>query len=130
MKLSKPRGHPEKKLEHAVRNYLHSQGWYTVKMHGNKFQSGIPDLYCAHPKYGQRWIELKTRDGVMTSAQCRTFPKFHKAGVKIFIIGAVSDIGTPGSNKGIFGSKSNWLPYMNKKNRFLILQPLDEDTIR
>lgn len=28
-------------------------------MIGNAFQMGVPDLFVAHPKWGQRWIDVK-----------------------------------------------------------------------
>jgi hypothetical protein len=28
-------------------------------MIGNAYQYGIPDLYCYHPRHGERWIDVK-----------------------------------------------------------------------
>jgi len=129
MIISRARKHPEKIMENKVRRHLEKLGWLTIKTHGNQFQSGLPDLYCAHPLYGQRWIEMKTPSGVMTAAQKRVFPKLHKAGVRIHIITCVEDLGTPGSRKGIFGP-DNWEQYINKKNRYITTKPLTEETIK
>jgi hypothetical protein len=57
------------------------------RMIGNAFQSGIPDLYCYHPKYGERWIDAKV-DGQysFTKAQRFKWPIWEKYGVGIWIL--------------------------------------------
>lgn len=51
------------------------------------WQFGLPDLFAAHTKYGQRWIEVKNPLAFsFTPAQIIEFPKLHAAGVGIWIL--------------------------------------------
>lgn len=55
--------------------------------HGNMFQSGFPDLYIAHYKYGTRWIDVKNPNSYcFTPAQLKDWPLFAAAGVGIWIL--------------------------------------------
>lgn len=45
--------------------------------HGNKYQCGFPDLYCVHPEYGERWIEVKHRRS-FTPYQLFYFPEIRR----------------------------------------------------
>ena len=81
----------EKDLELQFRAHLKSLGWYTIKMHGGIFQARLPDLYCMHPRYGTRWVELKTPIGKLSQAQITEFTRWWKYGVKVFILTSVSD---------------------------------------
>lgn len=51
------------------------------------YQSGFPDLYCCHLRYGQRWVEVKmpTRYS-FTPAQIETFPALSAKGVGVWIL--------------------------------------------
>lgn len=42
--------------------------------HGGKYQSGFPDLYCLHPTFGERWVEVKFDYVSFTAAQQYWFP--------------------------------------------------------
>lgn len=83
--------HPEKTIEIAIRNKLSSRGWFVIKTHGNAFQSGLPDLYATHSKYGVRWIEVKTPTGTFTPAQRDTFPKMSANGSPIWVLTSADD---------------------------------------
>jgi hypothetical protein len=66
---------------------MQARGWLVERMIGNAFQYGIPDLYCAHPKYGQRWIDVKNPgDYEFTKHQKWKWPIWDKYGVGIWII--------------------------------------------
>lgn len=61
--------------------------WYIKVMIGNMYQFGVPDVYAAHLKHGQRWIEVKNPAKFsFTPAQQVEFPKLHAAGVGIWIL--------------------------------------------
>lgn len=77
---------PEKRIENEIRKKLAVKGWYTKKMHGNAFQSGVPDVYATHSTYGIRWIEVKTLKGRFTAAQRETFPKLSANGTPIWVL--------------------------------------------
>lgn len=77
---------PEAKIQKAVIEQLKINDWFVKNTHGNIYSSGLPDLYCAHKKYGQRWIEVKNPEAYsFTSAQRETFLLMAAAGVGIWI---------------------------------------------
>lgn len=56
-------------------------------MIGNALQTGIPDLYCHHPKYGERWIDAKVEGRYsFTKAQKLKWPLWAKFGIGIWIL--------------------------------------------
>lgn len=61
--------------------------WLVMPTHGNEYQSGFPDLYCAHFLYGQKWIEIKNPDGFsFTPAQLEMFPLLNSKNVGVWIL--------------------------------------------
>ena len=50
------------------------------------FQSGLPDYWCVHRKYGTRWIETKTDLGSLTESQWRVFAQIVKHGGGIWVL--------------------------------------------
>lgn len=56
--LNKQKG-PEDIIQEDIIKYLKIRDWWVKIMHGNMFQSGVPDLYIAHARYGTRWVEVK-----------------------------------------------------------------------
>ena len=91
MELREPRGKPEHKAQEALRSMMATKGWFTVKTHGNAFQSGLPDLYAVHRVYGTRWIEMKTPGGTLTPAQRHMFRQLSIYGDKIWILRGIED---------------------------------------
>ncbi len=86
IRLKKKKG-PEKIIQDALVEFLEYRGWLVKKTHGNEYQSGLPDLYCAHRKYGQRWIEVKNPDAyAFTPAQLEFFPKLAAVGVGVWVL--------------------------------------------
>jgi len=87
VKKFKPRDKPEAKLQARIIKFLKQRGWVVMNTHGNAFQKGFPDLYALHPRYGQRWIEVKVpKKWRFTEAQKEYFPHFDDAGVGIWIM--------------------------------------------
>lgn len=69
------------------------EGWFVKPTHGNMFQSGFPDLFCAHHLYGTRWIECKNPKAYkFTPAQLIDFPKFAAAKCGIWVLTNDSDV--------------------------------------
>ena len=78
---------PEAKLQAKIIEMLQAREWFVKATHGNLYQSGFPDLYACHHKYGQRWIEVKIKEHYsFTGAQLINFPRFSAAGAKIWIL--------------------------------------------
>ena len=92
MKRFVPSDRPEDKIVAALTMYLRAREWFVKKTHGNKYQTGFPDLFCAHRRYGIRWIEVKVAEhGRFTPAQMDTFPQFAAAGVGIWVLTAATE---------------------------------------
>lgn len=78
---------PEARIQQAIIDKLKAADWYIKVMVGNLYQYGVPDVYAAHLKHGQRWIEVKNPAKFsFTPAQQVEFPKLHAAGVGIWIL--------------------------------------------
>lgn len=59
---------------------------------GNALQHGLPDVFAAHPRFGQKWIEVKNPVAFsFTERQQQNFPKMAAAGVGIWILFSDSD---------------------------------------
>lgn len=90
----KTRGRPEDKIQAKVMAYLRRKGWFVINIHGNKYSSGLPDLFACHHLYGQRWIEIKLPDfkgSKFTAAQNKVFPQLCKNGSDVWILTADTD---------------------------------------
>lgn len=102
------RERPEEKVRDAIRDRLKGHGWQSHIMHGNRFQSGIPDLYTIHPRNGTRWIDAKVEGRYnFTKAQKLVWPLWHfEFNVGIWIL-------TDGSEKQYqrLFKPPNWLDY-------------------
>lgn len=89
----KPRaGHgPEFHIQNRWVDFLEGKKWYVERLVGNAYQSGIPDLFIAHPDHGTRWVDIKVYGSYnFTKAQRLKWPLWEKAGIGIWIIGARS----------------------------------------
>ena len=108
----KTRQGPEAKIQEAIIKELRFREWLVKETHGNMFQSGFPDLFCSHRKYGSRWVEVKNLPKYsFTPAQHQWFPMFKAHGCGIWIL--VDS--TPEEINKLF-LPPNWEYYYNKKN--------------
>lgn len=82
----------EKDIQESIRDRLHMMGWRTKKIHGNRFQVGLPDLYAYHKVYGQRWIEIKDPKGDLRFEQVKIIREFGQHGVGVWILEDIKDI--------------------------------------
>jgi hypothetical protein len=102
---------PEADLQDRIIEYLESRGWYVKQTHGNMYQSGFPDLFCCHRRYGTRWVEVKLpgfKGSKFTAAQLEDFPKFCSNGAGVWILTEVSQL----EYDKLF-SKPNWWKYLD-----------------
>ncbi len=91
---------PENIIQEAIMDFLTLRGWFVININ----QTGLPDLYCCHLKYGKRWVEVKRKGKYrLTKAQLETFPKFSAKNVGIWILTAA----TKGEYAKLFGPP-NW----------------------
>jgi len=99
---------PERKIQDAIIDFLLIRGWYVLQTHGSMYQSGFPDLYATHSKYGARWIEVKNPLAYhFTPAQLECFPKMSANGTRIWILTAA----TESEYQKLFGP-ANWYTYL------------------
>ncbi len=110
MKYKKPRRTvrtgPEDKGSRRLRLKMQTEGWYVKKLHGGKYQSGLPDLVAMHPIHGLRWIEMKAPGGKLRSSQIHTFNLFEKHGQEVYVLESEKDY------RKLFNKKGNWLQYV------------------
>ena len=87
MKKLKRGKKPETILQDRIVAMLKLRDWYCRETHGNMYQSGFPDIFSCHRRYGIRWIEVKVLPSYsFTSAQMDVFPEFSGKGVGIWIL--------------------------------------------
>lgn len=77
---------PEAKGLQRLCLYLRARGWYIKKLHGGKYQSGLPDLLALHSVHGLRWIEMKAPNGKLRVSQINEFCKMEKHGQQIHVL--------------------------------------------
>ncbi len=101
---------PEAKVQNAIIDYLRVRGWLVMATHGNMYQSGFPDLFCCHNRYGQRWVEVKLpnmKGSKFTPAQLEDFPKICANGSGVWILTGGNETEYAKLFKG-----SNWYQYL------------------
>ena len=101
---------PERKIQNAIKDMLRIKGWYVMETHGNMYQSGFPDLFICHSRYGQRWVEIKLPGGKgskFTPAQMECFPKICANGSGVWIL-----TGSDEHNYEKLFRRPNWYSYL------------------
>lgn len=83
---------PEAKIQGEIIEGLRLHQWFVKILHGNVYQSGMPDLFACKRSSGWRFIECKQPIKYMfTEAQCETFPRLAAGGVNIWVMTAWND---------------------------------------
>jgi hypothetical protein len=101
--------------------FLKTRGWLVERMIGNAFQSGIPDLFIYHRKWGFRWVDVKSpKRYSFTKAQKIKWPKWEQAGLGIWIITEASEDGTD----CLYGPP-NWRNFVKKSWNIPTLKEID-----
>ncbi len=78
---------PEGLIQTRIINRLESFDWYIKVIIGNALQHGLPDLFVAHARWGQKWVEVKNPASFsFTERQQQNFPKMHAAGVGVWVL--------------------------------------------
>lgn len=112
--------------------YLKHLGWHCENIHGNQYQSGLPDAYVMHGKYSPRWVEFKVIEDNgsvhLTSAQQRKWPIWIAHGVNFWVIAARDMRGVTGKQelereyKKLFGSPNAHLFLTSESRRLYVGQ--------
>ena len=83
---------PEQKIQLELTEFLRGRGWLVEATHGNAYQKGIPDLFIAHLRFGQRWIDCKVKGKYsFTKSQKLKWPIWEEKGVGIWILVAATE---------------------------------------
>ena len=90
-RICKPVHGPEWHIQKDVIRFLEARGWNVEHTHGNLYQTGFPDLYAAHKKWGTRWIDCKQpKKYSFTRAQKQKWPVWEAYGIGIWILTAAT----------------------------------------
>lgn len=82
---------PEFYIQNLYVDFLECREWHVERLIGNAFQTGIPDLFIGHARYGCRWVDIKVYGKYnFTKAQRHKWPTWEKFGIGIWILGAES----------------------------------------
>src|SRR5690242_14290590 len=102
-----PRHGPEWHIQQDLIEFLGIRQWHVEHTHGTSVQTGFPDLFIAHRKYGTRWIDVKNPARYsFTDAQRRKWPVWELFGIGIWILVAA----TQEEYDKLFGPP-NWRDY-------------------
>jgi len=83
---------PEYYIQKDIISFLRTREWLVKPTHGSMYQSGFPDLFATHKRYGARWIEVKNALSYsFTPAQLEWFPQFVAHGTGIWILVAATE---------------------------------------
>ncbi len=81
------RDEPEKRVRRRIKQYMTARGWRVDITHGNKYQSGFPDLHCYHIVHGLRWVDAKNPLSFKyTTPQIKLWPEWEKVGCGVWIM--------------------------------------------
>lgn len=83
------------------------RGWWCVKLHGSRYQKGLPDWYCCHLTHGTRWIETKSdrKHHCLELSQVKVFKEMSLKGVGVWVLRG------PEEYKKLF-KPANWASYI------------------
>ena len=83
----------EMEIQIKIETKLSLLQWYVKRIHGSIYQSGLPDLYLCHVKYGQRWLEIKHPERYrFTEPQLKEFRLISMRRVGIWVAQAVHEV--------------------------------------
>lgn len=109
MSIPLKRSGPERLIQDALVAFLKARDWAVTETHGSVYQMGLPDLYCMHAHYGERWVEVKNPvKFAFTAAQKQWFPLYASKGARIYVMTAASEE----QYKWLTHGKPNWHQYM------------------
>lgn len=100
---------PESKIQSEIIDYLKLRDWFVRPVGPSAASCGWPDLYCAHARFGPRWVEVKRKEGYsFTAAQIETFPALHSKGIGVWILTEATD-----DEVNLLFKPPNWWHYLS-----------------
>lgn len=97
---------PEAAGAMRLRRYMLARGWYSKKLHGGKYQSGLPDNVYMHSLHGLKWIETKAPGEWLRPSQVKCFGEFEKYGQQVYVLEDEQDY------PKLFKTTGNWRAYI------------------
>lgn len=91
----------ETKVLRAVKSALQKLGWTAYRINSQDF----PDLYCTHPFYQPRWVEIKVPGAKLRENQVRVFNRLEIENVKIYVM-------TGPEMANLINENPNWRHYV------------------
>jgi len=85
-------------------------GWYVKKLHGGRFQSGLPDCVLIHKVHGTKWVEFKVPGEPLRSTQKACFFEMHQAGAQIYVFHDEREY-------DLLFRPPNWISYVSNPGR-------------
>ena len=90
-RIKKHKHGPEWYIQRDLKQFLRERNWLVEQTHGNRFQTGFPDLYIFRRDVGERWIDCKNPGSyTFTRDQKRKWPVWAEFGIGIWIITAAT----------------------------------------
>jgi hypothetical protein len=112
---------PELDIQSELVEFLASCGWLVEPMLADAFQTGLPDFYCHHPQWGERWVEVKRADNyTFTLRQRQKWPGWEASGVGIWILTAATE-----EQYGLLFKDPNWRQFWKPSFRTPTRQDVD-----
>lgn len=90
--IKRSNSRPEWHIQQDLIKFLEARDWLVEHTHGNAYQTGFPDLFLAHRKWGQRWVDCKVAGRYsFTQAQKIKWPVWEEKLVGIWILTAATE---------------------------------------
>jgi hypothetical protein len=113
---------PEYAIQADLIQFMRNRGWLVERMACGMFQIGIPDLYCYHTRYGERWIDAKNPEQYsFTKAQKQKWPLWAKYGVGIWILTAATE-----EQYALLFKAPNWRDYWKPSWKYPTEEEIDQ----
>ena len=97
---------PEATGAMRLKRFMIAKGWSLKKLHGGKYQEGLPDYVCMHSLHGLKWIEMKAPGGKLRQSQIKCFGEFEKYGQQVYVLEDEQDY------PKLFKTTGNWRAYI------------------
>lgn len=77
----------ESAIQESVKRQMEADGWLVEVISCGPYMRGIPDLFCFHPSYGIRWVDVKRPKGSkLTTHQIVKWTKWTSLGIHVWIV--------------------------------------------
>ncbi len=108
-------------IQRELIEFLRTRRWHVERMLANSYQTGIPDLFCYHAKWGTRWIaDKRPVEYTFTRRQRQKWPEWERAGIGIWILTAATE-----QQYGVLFRAPNWRDFWKPSFRTPTMADVD-----